>query len=252
MRSAVQAGRWLALPVLVIGASLSLGAQGLAATPGSGSAKAIGRTVGIVRPRAVGELDCNGLSPIQRPVKSAIGCLDPRGSSAWGGRFYENGHYIGHDEPSVRFLSSQPGSGNNFSMTETLPRDPGRRPSVSTPGKDRTHWFELSIAPWFSMTVCDPNSAPLLSCQPRSDANAPRGSFPGGGAAFVELQFYPPGFAPFADNTSCDNTHWCSALTIDSLECQGTGNRACSPNCVEPVNFAWVQTNGVPTGPPSP
>ena len=40
-------------------------------------------------------------------------------------------------------------------------------------------------------------------------------------------------------------------MTIDSLEC--TFNFAtCNNNCVEPVNFAYMQTNGVPTGPPSP
>jgi hypothetical protein len=70
----------------------------------------------------------------------------------------------------------------------------------------------------------------------------------------VELQFYPPGFAPFTDNLSCDNAHWCSALTIDSLECVGTGVNVgpCNNNCPEPVNFGFIQTNGVPTGPPSP
>ncbi len=26
----------------------------------------------------------------------------------------------------------------------------------------------------------------------------------------------------------------------------------CNPNCEEPVNFAFLQTNGVPAGPPSP
>ena len=123
---------------------------------------------------------------------------------------------------------------------------------MAHPGRDVTHWFELSVAPWFSTDVCDPNSAPLTPCTPRSDANAPHGSYPGGGAGFVELQFYPPGFAPFADSISCDNTHWCSALNIDSLECQGNGSGACNNNCVEPVNFGFIQTGGVPTGPPSP
>jgi hypothetical protein len=246
----LHAGRWLALPAVIVGAALSLGAQSLAATHGGGSAKAIGRTVGIVRPRAVGELDCNGLSPIQRPVKSAIPCLDPRGS--WGGRFYENGHYIGHDEPSIRFLSGNNGSGSDVTYNETLPTDPSALPTAAHPGKDVTHWFELSVAPWFSIDVCDPNSAPLAPCAPRSDANAPAGSFQGGGAAFVELQFYPPGFAPFADSISCDNKHWCSALTIDSLECTGNGSGSCNNNCVEPVNFGFISTNGVPAGPPSP
>ena len=66
------------------------------------------------------------------------------------------------------------------------------------------------------------------------------------------MQFYPPGFAPFADATSCNDKSWCSALTIDSLECTGVGNGSCNKDCVEPVNFGFIQTNGVPTGPPSP
>ena len=54
------------------------------------------------------------------------------------------------------------------------------------------------------MNLCDPNSDPLLPCKPRSDSNAAHGSFPGGGSAFMELQFYPPGFAPFSDSIGCD------------------------------------------------
>ena len=103
-----------------------------------------------------------------------------------------------------------------------------------------------------STVVCDPNSAPLTPCTPVSDGNAPKGNFPGGGAAFVEVQFYPPGFAPFVDSISCDNTHWCSALTIDSLECTGDGSGPCNNDCVEPVNFGFIQTDGIPPGPPSP
>jgi hypothetical protein len=203
-----------------------------------------------VQPNGIGELDCNGLSPVQRSAKAAVMCTDPRGSDD--GRFFENGHYIGHDEPSVRFLSNQPGSGSDTTFNEQLPMDPTAPPTVKTPGTDVTHWFELSVAPWFSTVVCDPNSAPLTACTPVSDSNAPKGNFQGGGAAFVEVQFYPPGFAPFADSISCDNTHWCSALTIDSLECTGDGSGPCNNDCVEPVNFGFIQTNGKPPGPPSP
>ena len=254
MRRSRQARRLSVLATVVAAAALSLGAQSLAPI-GAANATAAGghRTgiiAGVVKPRGTGMLDCNGLSPIQRPAKRGLMCEDPRGS--WGGRFYENGHYIGHDEPSVRFLSRQRGSGNNVTMTERLPRDPAARPTARHPGHDVTHWFELSVAPWISLTVCDPNSAPLAPCKPRSDSNAPHGTFAGAGAAFVELQFYPPGFAPFADSISCDNTHWCSALNIDSLECTGNGSGPCNNNCVEPVNFAFVQHNGRPTGPPSP
>ena len=50
------------------------------------------------------------------------------------------------------------------------------------------------------------------------------------------------------DSESCDNRHWCAALTIDSL----TALRLTQPNpaCAEPVNFAFIQRNGVPTGAP--
>ena len=254
------ARRLSALFVLVVAAVLALAAQSMAApgvarTPAAAHATATAhvtaaRAGGAVKPRATGELDCNGLSPIQKPVKSTIMCEDPHGS--WGGRFYEHGHYIGHDEPSVRYISNRPGSGADTTFTERLPVDPKKLPTVKKPGRDVTHFFELSIAPWFSTTVCDPNSAPLTPCTPRSDANAPKGNYPGAGAAFVELQFYPPGFAPFSDSISCDNTHWCSALTIDSLECTGNGSGPCNPNCTEPTNFGFISNNGVPAGPPSP
>jgi hypothetical protein len=238
--------RWVpAVSALIIGAGLTVGLSSAANVPAHAAAQGI-------RPNATGELDCNGLSTSQKPVKSAVPCKDPKGS--WNGRFYENGHYIGHDEPSVRFISSQPGSGSTVTFAESLPVEPRALPTVAKPGHDVTHTFELSPAPWFSIDVCDPNSTPMLPCTPGSDANAPSANSPGAGAAFVELQFYPPGAAPFVDNTSCDNTHWCSALNIDSLECGGSGANPgpCNPNCTEPVNFAFVQTNGVPTGPPSP
>jgi hypothetical protein len=67
----------------------------------------------------------------------------------------------------------------------------------------------------------------------------------------MELQFYPPGFTPLNDGASCDPTKWCAALNIDSLSCT-FGFATCNNNCIEPVNFAFLQTNGVPAGPPSP
>ena len=137
-----------------------------------------------------------------------------------------------------------------MTFTETLPRDPAALPGNNNPGHDVTHWFELSPAPWFGMSICDPNSYPQTKCTPNSDTNAPHGTFPGGGAAFMEMQFYPPGFAPFSDSVSCNNTHWCAALNIDSLE--ATDHSGPNPNCEEPVNFAFIQRNGVPAGPPSP
>jgi hypothetical protein len=203
-----------------------------------------------VRPNATGELDCNGHSPIQKAVSRSLICTDIRGIVGHYHRFLDNGHYIGHDEPSTRFISNRPGSGNNVTFTERLPMDPTAMPTVNNPGHDVTHWFELSIAPWFGMSMCDPHSFPQTPCAPNSDSNAPHGAFPGGGGAFMEMQFYPPGFAPRADAVSCDNTHWCAALNIDSLEANNAGHL--NNSCEEPVNFAFIQRNGVPAGPPSP
>jgi hypothetical protein len=65
------------------------------------------------------------------------------------------------------------------------------------------------------------------------------------------LQFYPPGFGPWVDAPSFDNTHWGAALTIDSLEVSKNFKHQ-NNNCVEPVNFAFITKDGVPPGPPSP
>ena len=212
-------------------------------------------------PNAAGELDCNGFSPAQKPLR-LFNCADIRGTSkananTWDGRFYDNDHYIGHDEPNTDFTSSTPGSGNNVSWTVTLGKDPKAAPTDVDPGHDVTDWFELTPAPWFSMALCDPNSFPQTSCTPESDSNAPTCIGPdcttnlGGGSAFMEMQFYPPGNPPFVDSQSCDATHWCAALTIDSLECTAAF-ASCNNDCEEPVNFGFIQRNGVPTGSPSP
>jgi hypothetical protein len=249
-------------PRLVSLCAVSLAAAALAgvqllSTPGTGLAASRGQATASHGPatasriRPVGELDCNGHSPVQRPVKlGGTICAEVHGGSE-GGHLEDNGYYIGHDEPTMQFYSHQPGSSTDVTWVQTLPRDPGRPPTVRGPGKDVTHFFELMPSLWYSMDLCDPNSYPLLPCKPDSDTNSPHGSYPGGGSAFLELQFYPPGFPPFADGLSCDDTHWCAALTIDSLECTPDFT-TCNNRCIEPVNFAFVQTNGVPTGPPSP
>jgi hypothetical protein len=249
--------RWRTWSAAVVGgvavaliASQALLGAGASAAPGAPAAASHS-----VKPRSVGNLDCNGYSTIQKSVSDRkLVCTDIRGlerdAAEYHHRFYDNGHYIGHDEPSIRFLSSRPGSGNDVTFTERLPLDPKRLPTVNHPGRDVTHWFELSPAPWYGMSICDPNSYPQTPCTPNSDSNAPHGSFPGGGGAFMEMQFYPPGEAPFRDNISCDNTHWCAALNIDSLEARANGQM--QNGCVEPVNFAFIQRNGVPAGPPSP
>jgi hypothetical protein len=66
----------------------------------------------------------------------------------------------------------------------------------------------------------------------------------------MEMQFYPPGFSPFITQISCDLKHWCASLHINSLEVLSSGDL--NPNCPETTNFAFIQRNGVPTGPAGP
>lgn len=190
---------------------------------------------------AAGNLDCNGLSLIQKPLKTLNVCADPRGLDEGYSRFYENGKYIGHDEPSIGFYSHAANSGNDMQWEITLP--------VERPYPGATQTLENYVAFWLSLALCDPGSFPQGACIPDSDANNPNLA----GSAFLEMQFYPPGNPPFLTDISCDKTHWCASLHINSLECQVVnGKVVCNPNCTETTNFAFIQTNGVPTGPPGP
>src|SRR5205085_1697852 len=79
------------------------------------------------------------------------------------------------------------------------------------------------------------------------------------GQAFMEMQFYPPGWVPFQfpGGISCDPTKWCAALNVDSLsENPVTGqflNDTCAAKTgVEYVNFAFITKSGHSQAPASP
>ncbi len=226
-----------------------------AATTTAAATTAQTAPVGTVAPNATNELDCNGWSKAYKTVRKLAGdlCTDPKGyANGKAAPFVDNGWYVGHDEPSVKFISSAPGSGNTMTYLAKIPVDPRRAP---TPSGSVTNYGQLSIAPWFGLPICDPNSYPQNPCTPDSDSNVGLNVPNAAGSAFMELQLYPPGYTPFVDSESCSVTKWCAALTIDSLECHYNSNPAlgsCNNNCIEPTNFAFLQTNGVPTGPPSP
>jgi hypothetical protein len=225
--------------------------SGLAASAASAKTAAASTSTSV-KPNATSMMDCNGHSPVYKSVNQDLGgrCVDPRGT--WGGRFEDNGTYVGHDEPSIKFISSAPGTGNDMTFVNRLATDPKGKPTVSPKGRTVSDYAELSPAPWFGLPICDPGSYPQNPCKPDSDSNSGAINDPNAaGSAFMELQFYPPGYQPFQDGISCDSTHWCAALTIDSLESEfnfANLNTACE----EPVNFAFLQRNGVPAGPPSP
>ena len=224
----------------------------VAATVAATAKTATTVATGAVAPNAVSEVDCNGWSPKYGTVRKLAGdCARTRSrsSTARAERFIDNGWYIGHDEPSVKFISSTPGSGNTMTYLTKIPVDPRKSPTASG---SVTNYGQLSVAPWFGLPMCDPKSYPQNPCTPDSDTNSGLISDPNAaGSAFMELQLYPPGYTPFMDNTSCSATKWCAAVTIDSLECN-FNFAMCNANCEEPINFAYLQTNGVPAGPPSP
>jgi hypothetical protein len=208
-------------------------------------------------PNPTGLLDCNGLSPVQRVVKH-LPCLDIAANHDTG--FELNEQYVGHDEADIGWFSKQRHSSLNAQWRVTLPIDPPNAPSSSFGGP--VSEFQLAIAPWFGMTLCDDESYPEgnPNCS-TTDANIqvpPRPDH--AGAAFLELQLYPPGYPPFIQKVSCDRIHWCAAVAIFSLQGEfgalhGPGsppNAAINPNCVEPANFAFLTMSGHPGGPPGP
>jgi hypothetical protein len=162
------------------------------------------------------------------------------------------GHYVGHDEPETSFYSDVPGSGNSMRWELTLPEDP---PGQASAGKSFN--FQLHIAFWLSMVMCDTQSYPLQTnvCIADSDRNITDLTHHPGGA-LTELQFYPPGWRKGAFG-SCDATKWCSALTIDSLSYNPiTGqllNKACAAYAgVEYINYAFITKDGHSQAPANP
>src|SRR6202035_318394 len=134
--------RWAKLPV-ALGMAPAMSAPYLAAP----AASVTGRASFPLQPsHAAGNLDCNGYSKIQRTILPPLACTDIRGGpgdneNVWAGRFYDNGHYVGHDEPDMTFFSTHKGSGNSVNWTETLPKDPSALPTVATPRKDGIHYI---------------------------------------------------------------------------------------------------------------
>ena len=179
-----------------------------------------------------------------------------------------NGEYVGHDEPSIEFKSGVRGSGNDITYVMTLPSDPKAFPNAS--GAGGTTWnFELRPTFWFGLTLCDTESSPEFTktCTPDSDANDLVGTNPQSadyigkhpGNAYMELQFYGPGYVEQFEGFGCTATQYCAAMTIDSRTLdQNTGveNNADCENYVlggpEPINWAYITRTGQSQAPANP
>jgi hypothetical protein len=173
----------------------------------------------------------------------------------------------GHDEPSLLFYSSKPGSGNSNLYHLTLPTDPTTPPAAN--GMGGTWNFMLHPAFWFGMALCDDQSAPSpgKACPADSDKNIYTSSNPNSakylgntpGTAFLEMQFYPPGWGGVGTGVSCgpNNYQWCAALNIDSFSSDSNTGVPNNSDCLneageEYVNYAIITKSGVPNGPPDP
>jgi hypothetical protein len=182
--------------------------------------------------------------------------------------------YIGHDEPATLFNSNRPGSGNDVTYQMVLPKDPPTAPKQD--GSGGTDSFQLHPTFWLGMVMCDDQGSPnpdgmaldghaTIPCKPDSNSNIFENLNPssshyiglGPGQAYEEMQFYPPGWAPWPAGIGCTARQWCAALNIDTFsENDNTGqfnNTACL-NSVgpEPVNFAFITKNGKSTAPANP
>jgi hypothetical protein len=177
------------------------------------------------------------------------------------------GQYVGHDEPSIEFKSNEPGSGNDMTYRLRLPKDPKEQPKAD--GSGGTWNFELRPTFWLGLTLCDTESAPeyTKTCTPDSDANNLVGTNPNDanyigkhpGNAFMELQFYGPGYVPQFEGFGCTATQYCAAMTIDSLSLNQNTGAVSSPNCndyllggIEPINWAYITRSGHSQAPADP
>jgi hypothetical protein len=117
------------------------------------------------------------------------------------------------------------------------------------------------------MAMCDTQSYPeqLKTCPRDSNKNIvdPAKSPKHVGQAYMEMQFYPPGWIPWptwqvaVGASSCNPTMWCAAMNIDSLSLNPVTNKQNNATCEakvgeEYVNFAFITKNGKSTGPANP
>ncbi|MDX6301763.1 MAG: hypothetical protein QOF53_2977 [Nocardioidaceae bacterium] len=179
-------------------------------------------------------------------------------------RVYGADKYVGHDEPSLLFYSNKAGAGNRMRYNITLPKEP---PASHPRQPGKSYNFELNGALWFGMALCDTQSYPeqVRTCKPDSDRNVvdPAKSPKHPGTAFMELQFYPPGWVPWptwavaVGADTCSPTKWCAALNVFSLLDDPVHGKLQNSSCaarvgIETFQFAFVTRNGRAQAPANP
>jgi len=148
------------------------------------------------------------------------------------------------------FYSNVSGSGNSYVSKLVLPTDPPTFPTDANPKGTGgpTIWnFQLHPAFWYGMALCDSESSPLFThrCEPDTDSNIfdsgdphlPRyiGRHPG--TAFLELQFYPPGWV-----VGYTPTQYAAALHINSYSVKAAGPKGPIANNMDCQNKVGLET----------
>ncbi len=264
--------------VLGIGFSAALAAASITLVSGSG-VSSVAASVSKPVPRANATVKTAG--PQHWCGTNGIECTEPAlnwDDFAGFNKAKKNGAhingYIGHDEPATLFYSNRPGSGNNLTYQMVLPKEPPTRPRQN--GSGGTDSFQLHPTFWLGMVMCDDQGSPnpdgaaltghaTIPCKPDSNSNIFASTDPasphyfglGPGQAYEEMQFYPPGWAPWPAGIGCTANQWCAALNVDTFSTNsntGDFNNTACLNTVgpEPVNFAFVTKNGVATAPANP
>ena len=131
--------------------------------------------------------------------------------------------YVGHDEPSLLFYSNQAW----FGQPDAVQHDASDRPSGLKSAKAllpvRAERRDVARDGSVRHPVL-PGAGVDLHARQRLQHRRPGGvaqSSPG--TAFLELQFYPPGWVPWptwavaVGASSCDPTSWCAAMNVFSV-----------------------------------
>ena len=126
-------------------------------------------------------------------------CPDRRGFSADEAALRGQRPLRRHDEPAVQFCSTTPGSGNSARYNLALPRRPGdaRRTARSPAPSGTSRPTSRRGSAWSCATPrASPRRAGPASPIPTRTTSPRRRRRDHAGTAFMELQFYPPGYAP--------------------------------------------------------
>ena len=144
-----------------------------------------------------------------------------------------------------------PGSGSDVTWTERLPRRAQRAADDGPPGQ-RRHPHVRALARAVVLDEPVRSASPTRSCPARRARTRTRRTGTSPAAATRSWSCSSTRPASRRSTTRSAATTRTGARRSPSTASSATPAGPCNNNCIEPVNFAFIQRNGVPAGPPSP